>query len=159
MELNKIVEVLNAKQKGTFIRIGWETEIQSKKAEKQGILVLKKTITTVRWGCRYDNLKSVKEARGDKPIEHNRNVWFKHMSGNPYVVEHISDSSKKYLQLFTVNKRNLTKTEYYINGRIATKQEVENSGYVNPSAIAGGEKPVVMNIPIANIKFIGKEVM
>jgi hypothetical protein len=160
MELNKIIETLNAKQKGTFIRIGYESRIESAKARSQGIMVTKKTITTVRWGCKYDNLKKVKEMHKLSPESNTqkRAPWFKHINNAPYLIEHISDSNKKYLQLFTLARKNLTKTEYYINGQKCDKQTVVNSGYVNPSAISSDDEKLIMHIPINNIQFIGKEV-
>ena len=50
------------------------------------------------------------------------------------------------------------KTKYYINGELKTKQEVIDSGYVNASEFAPKEECLIMNIPIANIRFIGQEV-
>ena len=52
MELNKIINSLNKQHKGTFVRIGWKSNIESAKARNAGIEVVKLTDATVRWGVR-----------------------------------------------------------------------------------------------------------
>ena len=160
MEVKNIIEILNKQHKGTFIRIGWKTSIESAKARKMGVSVIKETDTIVRWGIKYDNLRKVKMIKATQSLEEKveRKPWCKHLEEAPYIVQHLTDVSKHYLQLFTVNKKGLTKTRYYINGVLSTKQEVINSGYVNNSEWAPRGECLIMNIPVNNIRFIGKEV-
>lgn len=162
MEVKRINEILNNKQRGTFIRIGWKSNIESAAARKNGVQVVKQTDATVRWGVKYDNLKRVKALRAEalalKTTTKTVAPWYKHIEGNYHLIQHLSDPSKIYLQLFTINKKNSMKTRYYINGIEKTKKEVIESGYVNNSEWAPKSECLIMNIPTANIRFIGKEV-
>ena len=162
MELNKIISRLNKQHKGTFIRIGWKSNIESAKARNAGIEVIKETDATVRWGIRYDNLKRVKTIKAEKAAagEQPKEVkpWYKHLEQNPYIIQHLSDASKTYLQLYTVNNKKTMSSKYYINGIEATKQQVIDSGYVNASEWTPKQECLIMNIPTANIRYVGKEV-
>ena len=80
------------------------------------------------------------------------------MEATPHILQNLNDPNKQYLQLFTINRKGYMKTKYYINGELETKQEVIDSGYVNASEFAPKEECLIMNIPIANIRFIGQEV-
>lgn len=160
MELSNIISKLSKQHKGTFVRIGWKSNIESAKARNAGISVVKETDATVRWGVRYDNLKRVKEIKAEKAAigEQPKEVkpWYKHLEQSPYIVQHLSDESKTYLQLYTVHNKKLMKTKYYINGIEMTKQQVIDSGYVNASEWSPKQECLIMNIPTANIRYIGK---
>lgn len=162
MEIKHINELLTKQHKGTFIRIGWKSNIESAKARNAGISVIKETDATVRWGVKYDNLKRVKALRAEaltlKATTKTMTPWYKHIEGSYHLIQHLSDPSKTYLQLFTINKKNSMKARYYINGVEKTKQEVIDSGYVNNSEWAPKSECLIMNIPTTNIRFIGKEV-
>lgn len=161
MKLEKVIEVLNKRQKGTYVKVGWKSNIESAKARKMGIEVVKVTDATVRWGINYSHLKRVKEMKaekGESATESTRKPWYRHLEGTPHIIQHLNDPEKQYLQLFTINKKGYIKTEYYINGEHKTKQEVINSGYVNASEFAPKDECLIVNIPIANIRFIGQEV-
>ena len=161
MKLEKVIEVLNKRQKGTYVKVGWKSNIESAKARKMGIEVVKVTDATVRWGINYSHLKRVKEIKaekGESATESTRKPWYRHLEGIPHIIQHLNDPEKQYLQLFTINKKSYIKTEYYINGEHKTKQEVIDSGYVNASEFAPKDECLIVNIPIANIRFIGQEV-
>lgn len=161
MKLEKVIEVLNKRQKGTYVKVGWKSNIESAKARKMGIEVVKVTDATVRWGINYSHLKRVKEIKaekGESATESTRKPWYRHLEGTPHIIQHLNDPEKQYLQLFTINKKGYIKTEYYINGEHKTKQEVIDSGYVNASEFAPKDECLIVNIPIANIRFIGQEV-
>ena len=162
MELKQINEALSKKRKGTFIRVGWKSNIESAAAHRAGVRVTKETDATVRWGVSYEHLRRVKEIRAKEEaagvVKEARKPWFKHVEGTSHIIEHLSDPSKTYIQLFTINKKNSMKARYYINGVEKTKQEVMESGYVNNSEWAPKGECLVMSIPTANIRFIGKEV-
>ena len=162
MELNKIINSLSKQHKGTFVRIGWKSNIESAKARKEGVSVVKETDATVRWGIAYDHLARVKEQRAEKAAlgETTKEVkpWYKHMETHSYILQKLSDESKTYLQLYTVNKKKTMTSRYYVNGVEMTKQQVMDSGYVNASEWAPKQECLIMNIPTENIRYIGKEV-
>lgn len=162
MKLSNVINALNNRQKGTYVKVGWKSNIESAKARKMGIEVVKETDATVRWGVNYSNLKKVKELKATQSEETQnvtiRKPWYRHLEATPHIIEHLNDSTKQYLQLFTINKKGYMKTKYYINGELKTKQEVVDSGYVNASEFAPKEECLIMNIPISNIRFIGQEV-
>lgn len=161
MELKNVIEILNKKHKGTFVKVIWESQIQSAKAAKMGIKVTKRTEATVRWGVQYDHLAKVKKMKEERS-ENNNPVkdfkpWYKHLDNASYIIQHLSDPSKTYLQLYTINNKKAIKSTYYINDKIATKQEVQESGYVNNSEWNNKSETIIMNIPTNNICCIGKQ--
>lgn len=159
MKLEKIKNVLSKRQKGTYVQICTEKEITSERSKKLGVCVLKETTMTVRWGINYNNLKSVKEKRASGVEASSYSPWYRHVDVTPHILEKISDPTKKYLQLFPVNRKGYSKTRYFINGVEKTKQEVIDSGYVNKSAFAPKEEIAVFSVAIESIKSIaGQEV-
>lgn len=155
MKLENIKKALETYQKGSFKRIGWESRIESAKARKMGIEVLKISEATVRIGISYSNIHAVKvmreTAEGEKKPY---TVWFKHLEDFPVVIEHLQDESKKYLQVFTVNKGAAPKVRYFVNDCEISREHLEELGYCNPSAFNKSET-LTFNIPIENIRFIG----
>lgn len=156
MKLNNVREALKGYQKGSFIRVGWKSNIESASAKRTGVEVVKVSEATVRIGINYSNIKSVQLTRatreGDsKPYK----VWFKHIEDLPAIIEHLQDENKKYLQIFSVNKNSHPRVCYYINGVPATKKQVMESGFCNASAFTEKESIMTFNIPIENLRFVG----
>lgn len=157
MLLNEIIETLKGKQKGTFIRIGIQKQIESATAKKQGVSVTKQTDMTVRWGIKYANTKKAKQAEAQRVAagveKKERAAWCRHLEEFPAIVENLSDAQKKYLQLFPINKRGNQEVKYFINGKPATKTEVQASGYVNKGEWTQNEC-AMMTVPIENVCYI-----
>lgn len=161
MKLSNVINALSNKQKGTYVKVGWKSNIESAKARKLGVEVIKETDATVRWGVSYANLKRVKQIKSEQPENDSstqRKPWYRHLEATPHIIEHLNDPNKQYLQLFTINRKGYIKTRYYINGELKTRQEVVDSGYVNASEFTQKDECLIMNIPISNIRFIGQEV-
>ena len=157
MEVKTINEILSKRHKGTYINIKWTSNIESAAARKSGVSVIKINEATVRWGIKYGNIKSVKEAQASPQNPTPAKPWYKRIDDHPYLIQHLSDPSKIYLQLFTSQRESKMRTRYYINGIEATRQEIVNSGYVNKSSLETNSSCLIMNIPISNILSIGKK--
>ena len=157
MLLSDVIGKLSKKQKGTFLKVTWESGIESAASRKRGITVTKQTTATVRWGVSFSKLSKViqKEATRETPKKETT-PWYKHKDGTPYILENLKDSTKTYLQLFPLQRKGFMKTKYFINGVEATKKQVEESGLVNNSKLTHSQDEVlVMTIPTENIKSIG----
>lgn len=157
MEIKTINEILSNRHKGTYINIEWASNIESAAARKSGVSVVKINNATVRWGIRYGNIKSVKKTQNPQQNTTSAKPWYKRIDDHPYLIQHLSDPSKIYLQLFTSQRESKMQTRYYINGVEATRQEVVDSGYVNKSSLETNSGCLIMNIPISNILSIGKK--
>ena len=158
MNLKEIINKLNNYKKGTFIRIGWKSEIESKAAEKIGIKVIKESEATVRLGVTYSHLKKIKEsisAKENKEGE-SRAPWFKRSSLFGLLIEHKNDNSKQYLQMFPIGRNGNPKVYYFVNGQPIMKEQLQQTGYCNNSVFTPKGEVTVFNIPIENIRFIGK---
>lgn len=156
MKLNEIKQALANYQKGSWIRAGWKSRIESAKSRKAGFEVLKVTEATVRIGISYSNIHAVQVMRENAEGEKKPyTIWFRHMEDFPVVVEHLQDEEKKYLQLFSVNKGANARVKYFVNGEEISRAELERSGLCNPSAFAKNEV-LTFNIPIENLVFVGK---
>lgn len=161
MKLEEVKKALTNYQKGSFIRVGWTSSIESAKSRKNGITVQKLSEATVRIGIRYNNIHAVQVMRENAASGEKKpyTIWFEHLEDFPMVIQHLQDQEKKYLQLFTVNKGAAPKVTYTVTSwagtREVTKSELEELGYCNPSAFNKSET-LTFNIPLENLTFIGK---
>ena len=154
MKPTEIIEKLNSRKKGTYISLKYTTSIESTKAGKQNISVTKELSMVVRWGITYGNIKGVNIS-----VDSNYTPWYKHNSINPYILEHLKDNEKKYLQVFSSrNHKNHCKVKYFINDKEVSREDVINSGYVNNSEfnINKDKELLVMSLPISKIISIGE---
>lgn len=163
MNLVSVIEAIKNYRKGTFVKVGWKSDLANASAKKQGIVVEKYSEATVRLGINYNNIKKVqlkKAEQAESGVEtKSAIIWFKHSQDVPCLIEHLKDENKKYLQIFTGPKTK-TKVQYFINGQEVTKQEVEDSGYALASKLQGSKEEIVtFNIPVENLRFIkGKQI-
>ena len=159
MELTNVINALTNQRKGTFVKIGWTSEIGNAKARKDGVSITKQTDAITRWGISYENLKSVKELKAQRSAEGNpvkeTTPWFVHLKETPFIIQHVKDKAKTYVQLYPIKNRHLIKTKYFINDKETTKQAILDAGWVNASEFNKSET-LIMNIPTANIRYIGK---
>lgn len=155
MNIKETIAKLGNYRKGSFIRIGWRSEIGSKAAEKLGIKVTKESEATVRLGVNYSHLKKVREKLSLRE-ENGRVPWFQHSGIFNLFVEHKKDNNKQYLQVFPIGHNGNPRVRYFINGVPITKEELQKTGYCNESTFAPKGDTVVFNIPVENIRFIGK---
>ena len=155
MQLENIKKALEAYRNGQFIRCGWQSRIESAKARKSGIEVVKISEATVRIGINYGNIHAVQVMRENAEGEKKPyTVWFRHLEDFPVVIEHLQDADKKYLQVFTVNRGAAPKVRYLVNGKEVSREHLEELGYCNPSAFSKSET-LTFNIPIENLRFVG----
>lgn len=160
MKLENIKTALETYRNGRFVRCGWiKPNLESAKARKMGIEVTKISEATVRIGINYSNIHAVQVMRENAEGEKKpHTIWFKHLEDFPVIVEHLQDESKKYLQVFTVNKKSAPKVKYVVTDnegtREVTREQLEKLGYCNPSAFQKSET-LTFNIPIENLRFIG----
>lgn len=122
MLYSQIKRRLENNQKGTFTAMVWERPMKTKKAYSNEV-VTKRSEGVVRLGINYDNIKDVKEKRasGELPVE-NQGLQWGQWELYPYI---ITNKEKKYLRVAT-SKNNKIKTRYFINGKEASYDEIEN---------------------------------
>lgn len=155
MKLENIKTALENYQNGQFIRVGWQSRIESAKARKMGIEVVKMSEATVRLGIKYGNIHAVQVMRENETGEKkSHTVWFRHLEDFPVIIEHLQDEAKKYLQIFTVNKNSSPKVRYFVNDCEVSREHLEELGYCNPSEFKKNET-LTFNVPIENLRFIG----
>lgn len=155
MNIIEAITKLGNYKKGSFIRIGWKSEIGSKASEKLGIKVTKESEATVRLGVNYSHLKKVQEKVSLK--EGNERIpWFQRSGIFNLFIEHKKDINKQYLQVFPIGRNGNPRVHYFVNGVPITKEKLQKTGYCNESTFAPKEDKIVFNIPVENIRFIGK---
>jgi hypothetical protein len=142
MNTNLLLMKLAKKNKGSYFKMSWCSDVSmSADAKKQGLQAVKIVESTVRYGLRYSNIKSVKERRLMKAFENGGikdegegqlkwGQWKAKYEG--ILVEH---KEKDYFRFYTSpNKPNV---KFILNGVEITKQELMD--------LKIGEKPVVIN--------------
>ena len=160
MTISEITTLLNSKRKGTFLRIGWKSDnIASAKAQKLGIVVEKYVEVTARWGIKYENTKKAKAKEAARTEEKKKwTPWYHHIDKTPYLIKH-NTKEETYIQLYPLDRKNLMKVKYYINGTEKTKDEVRDSGYVNASTLdSKTDDTNMITVKLKNIEFIGRRI-
>lgn len=156
MNANMIINLLSKKNKGQFFKATYISDVpMTASAKRSGHVVLKYTSGTFRWGIKYSNLKNVKvrdeaaKMKGET-ISHEL-TWGTWSTEHPdLVIEH---KGIKYIRLYmTPNK---SKSEYFVDGRPISIEELKNMGIVLPSYWKKGDyKPECITVKAENIQDI-----
>lgn len=155
MKLETLKNKLAQYKAGTFVKIKWTKDIASAKAKKAGISIVKECEGLVRVGVSYSRVSAAqaaiaKRAENPAPV---KPIWYKHVGGG--IVEHKEDSSKKYLQVFTVPGHKI-KSKVKVQ---VSLEELYKEGYINKSELPKqDEEPVVMfTLGLDNITQFGND--
>jgi hypothetical protein len=111
--------------KGNFVGVSWHRQMKTRKGV--AATVTKSVRTVVQVGVNYENRAVVQDARanGDAP-ETNAGLPWGEWEQFPYVIRH---KEKRYVRLYPVRdgegKPRACKVVYRVNGRAATRSEVE----------------------------------
>ena len=136
MNYNMLVSKLNQKNKGQWFKAMWVSDVPVKAIyKKQGIVVNKMSIATVRYGINYDKMKSVQNKTINGEIERTHELpWGKWMEGKEGIfIEHTNKNNEKNIYLRLYNSPNKTKVQYFLNGKPIHKEELKALGYVQDS--------------------------
>jgi len=147
MNLPTLRGYVNKKQKGAFTSLLWESQLPVRAALKSTNIVVKRTRGIVRCGVEYDNIGAVKTGRelGELPSVNAGLTWGE-WEQYPYFIGH---KGNHYLRVSLVHGSKFA-TEYFINGRSATKEEC--IPLCIKSAFPTNEKlPEVFSINVDNI--------
>lgn len=156
MNTNYAISRITSKGKGQFFKMSYISDLpMTAAAKREGLIALKSTTGTFRWGINYSHIKSVKEK--DEAIKtlgvapKHELPWGQWNPQYPQLV--INHKDKQYMRLYmTPNK---SKSNYYLNGRPITKEELIELGVVQKSYWNKGDtKQECMTINIANIQEI-----
>ena len=151
MELNVILKKLESYKPGTFVKIGWEREISSAKAKKQGLNIVKKSEGIFRVDIAYDNLKAMQGVERNTEYE----SWFKHSRIHNAILESKKDESKKYLQVFT-GANTKVKTQTLVAGEQKDIFSLYEDGLVTKAALPNNnEAPLTFTLSLDNIVTFG----
>lgn len=143
MELNEVIKILSKKQNGAYIKVKLCTEMTSRQtadSKKNGNIVVKETLTTVRKGVNYGNIKSVRErlmSQGKTAIDPKTGKetvivgelpWGKYYKNSKTIIEH---KGNYYLRLYT--SPNKPKVEYYLNNKKISSDDLRKLDIMQPS--------------------------
>lgn len=166
MTREEIINTINNIKAGEFFRITYKSVLPLKaEFKKQGYSIVKTTEATVRTGCDYDNLESVKEAKEEKT--QNGITESKPRTNNyQWVIEdkvsYNTNTDKYYLRIAPLNNGGANKkTTYTVTNLTETytleKLEETEKSLVIASYFGNAYTPSpVQNISFDNIISIGK---
>lgn len=131
MNTNMIIARLSTKNKGQFFKASYITDVPvTAQAKRDGVVVLKYTIGTFRWGINYKNMAKVKAADAliDGPVEHKLpfGEWDPQHKG--LIINH---RGKEYVRLY--GSPNKSRVQYYLNGKPIAKEVLMGMEVVLPS--------------------------
>ena len=123
MKYETVLEAINSISKGTILRISYESNIELKAQYKNaGYYAKKITERDARIGINYDNMKNTIERRisGEIPSV-NAGLSYGEWEVPGYI---INNKNKKYLRFYSLNDSKV-KTIYILNGKVVSKEEIE----------------------------------
>ena len=137
----QILKALDSKQNGSYFKIQYMTDINSKvSAAFRGHNVTKLTTMSVRKGVSYENLKSVKISRMENNDIRSYTPWYSHI--DKMLLKH-NTKDQYYVALFP-NVFGKPQTIYMFDGMPITKKELQNKGVMQLSYWKQSEKTPTM---------------
>lgn len=158
MNTNLLIYKLSTKRNGQFFKMSWCTDVKlTSKAANEGHVVLKYTVTTVRKGIRYGNMKKVKEKVQNNPnyVQTHELSWGNWKPGyEGLIIEHTNKEGKykEYVRLYSTP--NKPKTYFLLDNKPISKEKLMATGYVRPSYWNSTETSECYTVSIANIQSI-----
>lgn len=149
MDFEKLINGLNARQNGAFIKVVYSGDLPLNAASKKaGIVAKKVTEMTIRKGIDYDKQKSVREKIANGKILTHELPWGNWKEGyEGLIIEH---KGTDYVRLYP--SPNSTHTTYSINGVEMTYDELKDCGCIlNSFFNKTGEKPDCYTVKVDNI--------
>lgn len=155
MTKNEILNHIKNVKKGTFTRIVYTSEpTLSAAGKKSGVSIIKHTEKVVRLGVKYQNMEAVKVAEALRTEPKREVTPWCHWEVEDILVKH-NTKDAYYLSFSYAKDGANTRSEYYLNGKKVSVEELKESGYIVPSYFKDKEVPVTQRINIENILEIG----
>lgn len=159
MNTNAVIQAVSRINRGQWFKLVYISDVPlCAKAKREGYVVYKKTVCTVRWGIKYSNIGTVKERfeakaeKGELCTTHEL-PWgqWSDKAPNLMMIEH---KDRMYLRVYT--SPNKFDSVYYVNGIPVTKAGLATLGIVQPSYFKhNSERPEALTIKTENIESIG----
>lgn len=134
-------------KRGAFRSILWERPLKTRKNVKD--VIVKRTYgTSLRFGVCYDNMSSTQKGREDGTLPSENHG----LRGLTWIVPNLTLRSLKTgdtLVRVSLARNSTFNTEYFLNGRKVTKEEIEP--LVLRSELGRHEMPEVFNLKTENI--------
>lgn len=146
MTYKQTMDRINAKR-GAFRSVLWERPLKTRKSVKD--VITKRTYgTSLRFGVEYDKMASTQKGRedGTLPTENQG------LRGLAWIIPNLTLRSLKTgdtLVRVSLARNSTFSTEYFLNGRKVTKEEIEP--LVLRSELGRHEMPEVFNLKTENI--------
>lgn len=155
MNIEQVNKTFENRQKGTFFSMAWTRTCEIKQTyKKQGIVITKTSHAVLQYGVNYDNKKSVqiKRENGELPAENQGLPWGYWYQYPLIIAKDNKDGTTDFYVRGGTTENNYIKSEYEINGKKATYNEVESMLLAKEKP--NGKKPDVINVKIDNINYI-----
>lgn len=146
----KMLRKLNEKRNGAYFRLQYAKTVDEVSKKCPGYVVTKVTTISVRKGVDYSKLKSVVERKSNGGVSAApaRKPWYHHI--NKTLVKH-NTKDEYYIQVFP-NIFGKPHTQYFVNGKSVTLEELKNMGIMNNSFWNKKDtRPECLTIKVSNI--------
>ena len=121
MKKEEIIEAIKNIKNGTMARICYMSELPMKAAySKKGYKIYRTTETTARFGCDYNNLKSVIEKKSDPNYTPStKKTTYTWLVENK--ISHNENTGKDYVRFVPMNKNSNKRTTYTFEDSLGEK--------------------------------------
>lgn len=159
-KVKNIIDLAMEIKKGVNIQVEWETPVKALKSAPKDLQLVKYVVAVGRLGIDYQNLKSTKKKVLEGQIDPNNPLpWGKWTEGYfPYLIEHTpkgTDILKYYLRIYFGSLGIAPKTQYFLNGKPITKEELKElveKKYISKSVLEHSNADSMVTVGIDNIK-------
>ena len=160
MKQETLLEVLNNKKKGQFIRLSYRSDLdkQVKAAAKVLYSVEKVSVGTFKYGCDLRRVKRYQEREAARTTPKREVVEWARWLVPSVLKEHVK-TKRVYLSLITLPKNSNTKSVYFVTDkqtgerREVTREELRIMDIMQPSFFNKEPTETVL-IPVENIQKI-----
>lgn len=160
MKQETLLEVLNKKKKGQFIRLSYRSDLdkQVKAAAKALYSVDKVSVGTFKYGCDLRRVKRYQEREAARTTPKREVVEWARWLVPSVLKEHVK-TGRVYLSLITLPKNSNTKSVYFVTDkqtgerREVTREELRIMDIMQPSFFNKEPTETVL-IPVENIQKI-----
>lgn len=146
MTSKEIIDVLSSKKRGQMIRVSWVSSVPVIKEYKNSVVIEKVTTSTVRFGCKYSNLKSTIQHRAESQSNQSREykAWWNWVV--PNIIKKHNDTSQEYLTLYPLPRGGNYHIQYWMNGEAVTLEQIEC--YIKPST---NKSTTIFDVKVENV--------
>lgn len=149
--MQETLKRIETKKNGAYFKIQYTSDLSSKiAASHKGNKVTKITTVSVRKGINYSHMKSVQAKRNSADyVPSTRQSWYHKVEGHTALLKH--NSKEQYYVALFPNINGRPTSQFFLNGKPISAEELKNRGVMQPSYWNNNSKPEMITLALENV--------